>query len=224
MENFMVLMPRTEKSIMSTPTLQPRSIVTIGDYPLLKPKDIDDPGTAINSNRFKVNGSRKHNNMVTQFAAKSWQHKAWMTIGRGINWLNDPPFKGNRKASKKVKHMLRIAVALKIRAGDPDNPMKGKSRPVLKQLAPANNPTGMYVIASDENEIVRLFEDMYDMMYNHIDAIVDTIDKLGYGEAVFIMKTIIVYDDKSIDAISGDPRNLFKMLGIEFDKKGRVKL
>lgn len=223
MDDFMVLIPRKK---INTPSVKDKKKANkpIGEHILIKPKNGDQLVTAINRNRFTIYGTSRQNGYITQFPVKSWQHKAWNLIGRGINWTTVPPFSSNKHASKKLKHVVRIGVAMKVWACAPLDGKKKTGKPVIMRLVQENSCTGAYLVGCTMVEMFNIFENMYDMIYDRADEVVDTIDKWGFGEAVYTMKAFVIYDDKSFDTIVGNPHRLFDLLGIEFTKDGRVKL
>jgi len=223
---FMVLIPNGKGSVKSTPSRQPTNGKGLGEFKLIKAEKVK---AAESDNRaspmgYRISGSDKELNLITQFKPKAWQHKAWEAIGHGIRWSSKSPFKSNRNASNRLKHVLKIGVAMKVKASSPYDKSARGAKPIITQLAPKNNSTGIYCTGTTEDEIVKIIEKMHEMMYDHVDDIVATIDDWGYAEAIFIMKAIVVYDDFTIDSLCGDPRKLFERLGISFDKKGKVKL
>lgn len=223
-DGFMVLMPKGNGSILSTPSYHPTSCKTIGDHKLIQKKR---SGEAIvsDTNRFLFNGSAKLSGYTVEYKPKAWQNKAWSYIGRDINFTRTPAFKSDRKASKRLKHLVRIGVAIKIRACSPiDITKPNTAKPIIMQMAPKNNPYGIYVVGDTSSQITDIFEQVHDLMYNHVDEIISAIDKWGYAEAVMVMKAFLVYDDKSYDWVTGNPHKLFRLLGISFTKDGKVKL
>lgn len=225
-DGFMVLLPKGPGSIKSTPSHYPTPGNTIGNHRLThkSKSDLDEVGTALNSNRLRIRGNTSHMVYMTDYKPKAWQYKAWSIVGCGINWSKTPPLKNYKKLSKKMRHMIRLGVAMKVRANIPTRGKPNSAKPVIMQIAPKNNDYGIYLVGDTTQEIIDILEKVYDMIYNHVDEIVATIDAWGYEEAIFITKIFVIYDDKSYDCLSGDPRNLFRLLDITFNKKGKVNV
>lgn len=223
-EGFMVLLPKGEGSVLSTPSFYPTSANTIGDHRLIRRKRAS-VTMSTDGDRFSFNGSSSQCEYTVEYKTKAWQNKAWFCIGRDINFSRTPAFKYNRSVSKKMKHLLRLGVAIKIRAAKPIDPTKpNTAKPVIRQMAPANNLYGIYSVGDTRDQIIDTLNSIYDMLYNHVDEIISIIDDWGYEEAIVIMKAFLVYDDKSYDWVTGNPHKLFKLLGLKFTKEGKVKL
>lgn len=223
--DFMVLIPNGRESVWSTPTLTPKVGDCIGDHKLIRAsKKIDTKvGRLKHSSHYCIKGSHNRLEYITEYKPKAWQYKAWNLIGRDINWNTDAPLKSNKKLSYPFRHAIRIAVTLKLRGNVPKNGGRNNHKPIFWQLANEGD-YGIYRVADTKNDMITMLEEIYDVMFNHEDDIITAIDQRGYEEAVFTMKCIVVYDDKTYDTAVGDPRNLFDLLDIEFTKKGKVKI
>lgn len=198
--------------------------------------DILDEGKYVGKHQF-VKGNRKEYNASKNFSvavgnligyetgynAKSWQRKAWKSIMCEVNWESDPVFKGRKRCSKKIRHMLCIGVSIKVKA---DGRMPGctqTGKPILDQITSTKDHFG-YMIGNTEETIKAVFNRIYEMMYIRSKDYIKVLTKIRYESADFIMKAMVVYDDKTYDIFTGNPSNMFNALGIEFDKSGHVYL
>lgn len=154
---------------------------------------------------------------------KSWQNKAWRLISTDLNLRSHAPFKNRCDVSTRLRHVIRIGVAMKARGTDPKVTERYKHRPVV-QLAPSNNPYGIYMVGSDQESIIELINRIYSMVYSHADSVKKMLRSSGYMNGDYVMKALIIYDDKTYDTIATSPAALFKHLGLRFDAEGRVLL
>lgn len=222
-EGYMVLVPRGAGAVSGTPSKVPKIKSGIGQYRLVKTKAMSDQGVGVNSRRLMIStdpGLR----YTVDFAPKAWQYKAWRLISQGMDLDATSPFASKRNVSTRMKHAIRIGVAMKVKAANPTRNTKYKSKPVVGQIAPKNNPHGIYLVGYDQGTMEDLFNAMYDMVYTKLDAYADALRKMGYASGVYIMKAMVVYDDKTIDVMAGDPRNFFEHMGLKFTGKGAVIL
>lgn len=227
-DGFMVLIPKAPKLAVQ-PNLLKESTHDKGigaqQFVLKSKAEINAMSAANDARpRFRYQGSKAVLEYETGYKPKTWQNRAWAIIGKGINWTIKPAFRGYKKISRRLQHLLRIGVSLKVQASIPCANTSDKAKPTIMQLPKKTKGFTQYMIGNTSDEITKIFEDVYDLMYNHVDEIVGIIDNLEYEEAVFLIKVFVVYDDKSYDFFSGDPRKLFEHFDVSFDKKGKVKL
>lgn len=207
-DGFCLLVPRTGRSY--------------GEHRLLA-NDIGSSSILKKSSRYRIRvGSADTPELVTGYAPKTWQHKAWRLIGSDIDWSTKSAFGTIRVKDKTCKlcHIKRIGVSIKVLG----NSVSSKRGVVIDQIISTNNSHGMYAVADNPKEFRVLFDRYYKMLYKNVDAYIDIASKMKLTEIYYVSKALIVYDDKSFDALSGDPRFIQQHLGIEFTKEGRVRI
>ena len=146
---------------------------------------------------------------------KSWQSKAWNLIGDMVDWTRASPFR-KIGTTTKMRHVLLIGLSMKVRAN------AGKlDRPTFDELVPSTPlkayPTsGIYAIINDQRTFEYWVLKMYSMFKDDakISNYLNRARKHGFHSIDFIMKAFIVYDDKSYDALIGNPYQLEDTLGI----------
>jgi len=222
-EGYMVLVPRGAGAISGTPSKVPKIRSGVGQHRLIKAKPMSDQGIGVNSRRLMIS-SEPGLRYTVNFAPKAWQYKAWRLISPGIDLDATSPFSSKRGVSDRMKHVIRIGVAMKVKAANPTRNTKYKSKPVVGQIVPKNNPHGIYLVGYDSATMEDLFNAMYDMVYTKLDSYAEALRKMGYANGVYIMKAMVIYDDKTVDVMAGDPRNFFEHMGLKFTSKGFVIL
>lgn len=215
-DGFFVLYPRKHNGGKHPPTIMPREDAgTYGDVKLkmIESGKLSDMGTAKNMARARASAVPQYD---IPYAPKTWQRKAWEYIGDDIDWEEKTPFRKIKRAPKKVRHIKCIAVALKVRMY---SRKRARGKPVIDQIASNNSGYGIYVVATTPAEFQDLLDRMYVMMHDNLDKYLDKALKNHYGGVDYVSKCLIIYDDKSIDSVTGDPRNMHRILGLDWNSK-----
>lgn len=220
-DGFIRLLPRRDykEQYAYSPSVYPKIVATIGDYALLKADD--DIATTHNKCALSVSDNIPYQVI---HKAKSWQAKAWNLIGGGIDWTRPSSFR-KIGPSKKMRHVVRIGLAMKVRA------TAGRdSRPIFDNLVP-NNPnsktyptSGMYAIIDDQRTFEHWVFKMRGMFLDDakVKNYLARARKADFHGVDFIMKAFIVYDDKSYDALVGNPYQLEHTLELTISKDNKT--
>ncbi|MCM1230280.1 MAG: hypothetical protein NC489_09105 [Ruminococcus flavefaciens] len=217
-DGFICLTPRVDEGRWA-PSIKPKVFLhknPVGDNPILSGEEDMRP-KANNTNTYRF--LAKQDSVHIDYKPKTWQYKAWSTLKVGLDFNAKSQFRHVRHGNRKLKHILRIGLALKVRGADP---VSGK--PVLDQLSPYSSKFGIYSAADTPDEFIKLMDRWYRMVYDNIKTYRDMAIKLHVSEFVYIPKIFIIYDDMTFDTQTGDPRYLYEMLGLKTDKKGHVIL
>lgn len=191
------------------------SAVTIGQYRLIhKEAKLDD------WLEDRVYNSGFDRGLGVEFPNKAWQAKAWAQISRNLNYKRKPAFL-HRTGSRKLKHLLRIGVSLRVVVYPDDGTLRG---PQIARLEPPPGQTGSYYVAETGGEIIDLLNAVYKVAIKDRPEYQKILDANNQAAAGFITKCMIVYDDRSYDTVTSRAVDIFKLLDVKFNKYGRVML
>lgn len=155
------------------------------------------------------------------YAPKTWQRKVWDCIGRSINWNEKTPFRKFKRVPKKVRHIKKFAITVKVRMFGWAH---GGAKPVLERLTPENKRCGTYLVADTPQEFQRILDRIYTMMHDNLDGYLNYAKKNDYGGVDYTCKCLIVYDDKTFDSVTGGVRNMYNLLGLDWNSKKGLEI
>jgi len=166
-------------------------------------------GASVNINRhYKIN-----------YAAKSWQNKAWKSVCNDINWSTGTKFSAIKDGSEKLRHVKAIALSVKVLLEG-----GGMDSIVIERLEGSSKNSSMYLLITTPAELKRALNWIHTVMYDNLDKYIKMGKHGGYKRIKYVEKVLIIYDDMTFDHSCGDPRNLQIILGLKFDDKGKVIL
>lgn len=151
------------------------------------------------------------------YKPKTWQYKAWVLLSRNLDLAKKSPFRHVKFGNRKLHHVLRIGLTMKVRSADP-----GKDRTVIDQFTKCDTGYGMYTVADTLPDFVNLINRWRYMSLSNIEVYREMARKQGIHRFTFVPKMFIIYDDMSFDSYTGDPRLIMDKLGLEFTSKGRL--
>lgn len=157
--------------------------------------------------------------IVTDYAPKAWQNKAWKLIRSGINWKKSSEFK-NCVNSRELKHLKRLGLMIRVRAEDE----MGNNVTNLYCMAEHGDDRYPYIVVDTMKEFKSAMNELYHILYVNIDSYLEICRNKGLDFVTVSCKALAVYDDYTFDHISGDPRKIFDKFNITFNDRGRIKL
>lgn len=194
----------------------------IGEYKLvlIKPKTMTASTKSRNAPCAVMNVHRRYE---VPYAPKTWQRKAWCYVGRDVPWDTFNEFRGLKTASKRIRHIRRVAAMIKVRLS---TDFEKTGRPVIDTLVenPKKNRYGMYMVADTPRQFQDMLNRIYAMRHTDAERYYRAALDGHYDNVEYVAKYIIVYDDKSFDSLCGDPCNLHRLLGLDPDRKGCLKI
>ena len=222
-DGFYILIPTRESTVGIKNNRQKRKILShvktvsaIGAYRLESANKVL-ACKQYGQKSFKLHhgGNSRNINYTVNFAPKAWQYKAWRSVCSSIDWTSQSTFK--KAKNEKIQHIKALAVSMKLYS---DGGKAGKYIHNKLSFGKSKRDTydTNYVVVTTYNDFKTLMETMFKMVNLDIEKYIEESMRLNYTTLTCIMKAIVVYDDLTFDAEIGNPHNLFRLLGVEFNE------